>query len=99
MYKTKFQSSWKGKYPFLNSVAHDASSFHCTICNKDISCAHQGERDVIRHTSSDQYTKAAKAIKNMQKLSFLPKSDAVLLKDKVSLTIGCMHAINMRNVV
>ena len=37
VYKTKFQSSWKSKYPFLSPVAHDASSFHCSVCNKDIS--------------------------------------------------------------
>ena len=41
MYKTKFQSLWKGQYQFINPVPHDASSFHCTVCNKEISCAHQ----------------------------------------------------------
>lgn len=85
IYKTKFQSSWKSKYPFISPVAHDTSSFHCSVCNKDVSCAHQGEHDVIRHIGTAQHKKAAKSLKNMQKLSFLPRSDAVLLKDKVSV--------------
>ena len=62
----------------LSLVAHDTSSFHCSVCNKNISCAHQGEHDVIRHVNSAQHKKAAKALKNMQKLSFLPRSDALL---------------------
>jgi len=84
-YKTKFQSSWKSKYPSISPVAHDSSSFHCSVCNKDVSCAHQGEHEVIRHISTAQHKKAAKSLKSMQKLSFLPRSDAVLLKDKVSV--------------
>ena len=32
VYKTKFQSSWKSKYPFLSPVAHNTSSFHCSVC-------------------------------------------------------------------
>lgn len=61
MYKTKFQSLWKGQYQFINTVPNDASSFHCTVCNKEISCAHQGERDVIGHTSADQHNKTSHA--------------------------------------
>ena len=89
VYKIKFQSSWKSKYPFLSPVTHDTSSFHCSVCNKNISCVHQGEHDVISHINSAQHKKAAKALKNTQKLSFLPRSDAVLLKDKVAEFFVC----------
>ena len=85
VYKSKFQAQWQKKYPFLTPVAHDTSKFHCGVCNKDNSCAHQGETDVVRHIKSTQHTKAVKAMKHTQKLSFLPRSEALLLKEKVIL--------------
>jgi len=83
VYKSKFQVQWQKKYPFLSPVARDASMFHCGVCNKDNSCAHQGETDVVRHIKSAQHTKAVKAMKHTQKLSFMPSSEALLLKEKV----------------
>jgi len=44
--RTKFQFEWSKKYPFVTPSAHSLSSFHCGVCKRDISCAHQGKRDI-----------------------------------------------------
>ena len=48
-YKTKFQRDWQDKWPFATLVQGDPHSFLCNVCNKLVSCGHQGERDVSRH--------------------------------------------------
>ena len=45
-YKTKFQHAWQEKWPFATPVQGDSHSFRCSVCNKLVSCGHQGERDV-----------------------------------------------------
>ena len=39
---------------------------------KSISCGHQGECDISRHTMSAQHQKCARAMKNTQPLPFTP---------------------------
>ena len=59
-YKSKFNKDWIVKYPFVSSVTSDTSVFHCNVCNRTFSCAHQGEADLKHHTASDGHTALAK---------------------------------------
>ena len=59
-YKSKFKKDWIVKYPFVSSVTSDKSLFHCNVCNRTLSCAHQGEADLKRHIASDGHTALAK---------------------------------------
>ena len=54
-YKTKFQHAWQEKWPFATPVQGDPHSFLYNLCNKLVSCSHQGERDVSRHYQSTQH--------------------------------------------
>ena len=58
-YKIKFKKDWIVKYPFVSSVTSDKSLFHCNVCNRTLSCAHQGEADLKRHIASDGHTALA----------------------------------------
>ena len=51
-YRTKFQIGWRQKWPFAVVVKNNPHSFCCTMCNKVISCGHQGERDLSRHADT-----------------------------------------------
>uniref|UniRef100_A0A1X7TXY9 Uncharacterized protein n=1 Tax=Amphimedon queenslandica TaxID=400682 RepID=A0A1X7TXY9_AMPQE len=62
IYKTKFQDSWKKKWPFIQPVKTNIHQFYCTTCSKNVSC-HQGEADIIRHSSSEQHSLSAKALR------------------------------------
>ena len=46
-YKTKFQHVWQEKWPFVTPVRGDPHSFRCTVCNKLVSCGHQGEMCLV----------------------------------------------------
>lgn len=84
VYKTKFQRSWEKKWPFAVPVTDNPHSFRCTVCAKNVSCGHQGERDLVRHSESAQHKKNVRSLKSTQKLNFGPTSEALILKDKVS---------------
>ena len=57
------------KWPCIVS-ARDVYSFHCTVCLKNVSCAHQGERDVSRHIASVQHTRKSKGMESTAPLKF-----------------------------
>ena len=46
-YKSKFNKDWIVKYRFVSCVTSDKSAFHCNVCNRALSCAHQGEADLM----------------------------------------------------
>ncbi|XP_078538683.1 uncharacterized protein LOC144823754 [Lissotriton helveticus] len=53
-YKSKFDVTWIQTGPFkgiIVPVKNDSSCFRCLICEKNVSCAHQGIFDVKRHIS------------------------------------------------
>ena len=58
------QKSWTKKWPCIQQVIHDKHSFYCTLCRREVSCAHQAERDVIQHMKSDKHKKIQKKFKN-----------------------------------
>ena len=42
-------------------------SFHCSVCQKDVSCRHQGIADIKRHERSTTHAGNAKVVRaNMQ---------------------------------
>ena len=78
-YKTKFSESWKWTWPFISSVACDPYRFRCNLCDKSLSCGHQGIADVKDHIATQSHQKLAKSMESQQKLCFTSNS----LKDKV----------------
>ena len=80
IYKTKFNPSWQTKWPFLSVVPSDPHSCHCSVCNKRVSCGHQGERDIIRHNESKSHTKNSKGLNNTRPLNFAGNASAENLR-------------------
>ncbi|XP_032835774.2 uncharacterized protein LOC116957627 isoform X2 [Petromyzon marinus] len=56
-YRTKFNADWTSRYPFISAVRGEPCLYHCGVCAKVLSCAHQGETDVRRHVGSDSHAK------------------------------------------
>ena len=54
--KSKFQESWKQRWPIIAAVPDNVSQFYCNVCSKKLSCGHQGETDVKRHIESATHT-------------------------------------------
>jgi len=51
-YKSKFQAVLKKRWPCIVPMKDNPHMFHCTVCLKSQSCAHQGEREATRHIDS-----------------------------------------------
>ena len=85
-YRTKFQAGWLNKWPFAVAVKHDPRSFRCTMCNKVISCGHQGERDLSRHAYTATHKHNVDVIKQNQRLSFKSTQALQSAQEKASLT-------------
>ena len=82
-YRTKFQVGWRQKWPFAVAVKNDPHAFCCTVCNKMISCGHQGERDLSRHADTTNHKHNVEVIKQNQRLSFT-SSGSQSVQEKVS---------------
>ena len=82
-YKTRFQHIWQEKCPFVTVVRGEPYSFRCAVCNKLVSCGHQGEKDVSRHYNSSQHKKNVVVLANTQKLNFRPSASVQSQKEKV----------------
>jgi len=83
-YKTSFSEEWKKTWPFVTSVPGNSHSFRCNICDKKLSCGHQGVSDVKDHIASKSHQKLAKVLATQPKISF---PSAAPLQDKVSILI------------
>lgn len=83
-YKTKFQLRWRQKWPFAVAVRDSPFSFRCSVCNKAISCAHQGERDVSCHADTASHKRNLEVLKQNQRLSFRSTADSQFAQEKVS---------------
>ena len=99
IYKSKYQTSWQKKWPFLSPVKYNPHSCLCSVCKMIISCAHQGERDVLRHIDSVSHKRNAQALHNIQPLNFGDDPFMQLLKEKVNCSgvmsvIFCIHVDN-----
>ena len=85
IYKSKFQESWKQRWPFIAAVPDNVSQFYCNVCSKKLSCGHQGETDVKRHIESATHTSNSNELKTNCKLTSLLQPEKKVLKDKVSI--------------
>ena len=83
-YRTKFQVGWRQKWPFAVAVKNDPHSFRCTMCNKVISCGHQGERDLSRHADTATHKHNVDVIKQNQRLSFKSTQGSQSAQEKAS---------------
>ena len=58
-YKTKFDHQWRKEWPFIK-MRKNQFHFLCTVCNKHMSCSHQGLFDVKRHAQTSSHQAAYK---------------------------------------
>ena len=73
-YGTKFSMDWKADFPFIEP-GNPEYSFYCNVCNKDVTCHHQGIADVKRHEKSASHTKRVQTVKNtptLHTMGFVP---------------------------
>ena len=71
-YKSKFKREWTSSWPFITQGA-TSSHFFCSVCRKDVSCSHQGVRDVKRHITASTHLEKEQALKSANKISkYLP---------------------------
>lgn len=84
-YKTKYNKEWEKTYPFIRPVHDDPHSFRCSVCMKNLSCAHQGIADVKSHSKAASHQKISKNMASQPKLSF---STSDPLTDKVTMLIA-----------
>ena len=68
VYKSKFKMSWQKKWSCIKPAKNNPNAFYCDVCCKNVSCSHQGGRDVTRHIASAQHQRNAKSIKNTTSL-------------------------------
>ena len=75
-YKTSYSESLKERFPFITKcsshIADHQHKFHCIICNSNISLAHGGSNEILKHveTPGHKNKKQAQALKG--KLLFHP---------------------------
>ncbi len=53
-YGSKYNEEWESEFPFVSrGRGYDkVYSFYCKVCEKDVSCRHQGIADLKRHEKS-----------------------------------------------
>ena len=69
-YKCCFSREWKKVWPFVSAVPESARMFRCNVCLKNLSCAHQGAKDVKEHVATKMHQRLAKAAEKQPKLVF-----------------------------
>jgi len=89
MYKTKFNKDWMKKWPFICEVPNNVFKFRCTMCSRDVSCAHVEKNDVERHISKAMHKANVKALHSQRTFDFLPTSDPI--NDEVNSYVVYMH--------
>ena len=92
-YKTKFSKEWTKEWPFVSAVPHKPNMFRCNICQKNLSCGHQGSKDIKEHVATQAHRNLAKQLKNQPKISFSTESDPV--KQKVMTTLLKLISVNL----
>ena len=83
VYRTKFNHAWKGIYPFISKVKGDPYKFFCQTCSRNVSCKHQGRRDVERHISRALHESNSKSLKLQSLISF-PRESSSSNTEKVN---------------
>lgn len=84
-YKSRFQKEWTAEWPFVHAAPGKDCYFTCTVCKKEVSCAHQGKKDVTRHIDSATHVKLASSIKKQPKLNFVQAKDEKVISAEVKM--------------
>ena len=74
-YWTKYNPQWQEEFPFVSKCQNDQYNFHCSVCQKDVSCRHQGVSDLKRHeklASHQKMTLATKSSARLDTMGFVP---------------------------
>ena len=79
-YGTKYNPRWQTDFPFVSGCQNDPYSFYCNVCQKDVSCRHQGVSDLKRHEKSTGYqtmTRATSGSTRLDTMGFVPVGSAL----------------------
>ena len=68
LYKSSFSSTWTQQWPCIIAVPGMPSKFRCTACNRDLSCAKQGIKDVKDHLNTKAHQTHAKELQKQPTL-------------------------------
>ena len=100
-YKTNFNPDWMRTYDFIiskcsSSVPDYKTSFHCNVCNADISSAHGRINDVKKHINTPSHKKNADITKkgNMEQYLQQPSSSNVIhpsIQAEVKIAVLLVH--------
>lgn len=78
-YHCGFKKAWSKEWTFI-TAANGTHSFHCAICNRNVSCKHQGRTDVERHIRSALHEANTKTAEGQCRLPFFSKQDPIAEK-------------------
>ena len=83
-YRTKYNPDWKKKWPCIQKASCDTYKFHCSVCQCNVSCQHQGEKDVRRHIEGNKHCNNVKGLEKQQQISRFFRPTAHSIHDKVT---------------
>ena len=81
-YKVVFKESWKADYP-IKAVPNDKYKFHCLPCEGNLSCHHQGLKDVKDHFGKDTHKMNLRGWKSQPNITSVFSPTDTPLKNKV----------------
>ena len=68
LYSSHFLSSWTQQWPCIVASSKSSSHFFCTVCQRTLSCAKQGVRDVKMHIGTALHEKNCREMKTQKTL-------------------------------
>jgi len=81
-YPTRFNTAWSRTWPCIQPSVI-SFKFKCTVCDCQISCEHQGEKDVKRHLESQKHKANIKALDNQSRVTSFFMATADLIHEKL----------------
>ncbi len=81
-YSSHFSSLWTQEWPCIIASSKSKTYFHCTVCQRTVSCAKQGVRDVKVHMATALHQNNSKMMKT-QKTLFQTCASQQNAQDKV----------------
>ena len=96
-YKVAFKSEWKALHP-IEAVKNDIYKFHCLPCGKNLTCHHQGLKDVEDHCKTETHRKNNASWKKQPKLSFCKSSDSNFEKKVLNAEVMVKNFIVQHNL-
>lgn len=65
-YKSHFSNTWTKQWPFIIESINTSTCFTCSICQRTLSCAKQGIKDVKQHIATNLHQKNVKQAKSQK---------------------------------